>query len=701
MIRESIQLGGRELTIETGRMAKQANGSVLVSYGDTVVLVTACGTTKPREGADFFPLVVDYIEKTYAAGKIPGGYFKREGRLSTFETLVCRLIDRPIRPLFPEGYRNEVQVMATVLSADSENDPAILALIGAGAALHLSDLPFEGPVGGLRVGRIGGEFVVNPTYEQQDECDLELVVAVGKDGILMVEGGAQFLPEQVIVDALEFARDAAQPILALQETLRKKAGKPKQKVEQKAKDKKLEAELKKLVWDKIGKAIQIKDKLERYRSLDGVFDEALAKLVSKHGDELASRGKELKGYYSEFKSDYMRHLVLDEGRRIDGRKNTDVRRIDVETGVLPRTHGSALFTRGETQALVTVTLGTAHDEQRIDALTGDWRKSFLLHYNFPPFSVGEVRMLRGPSRRDIGHGALAERGVEKILPAQEHFPYTIRVVSEVLESNGSSSMATVCGASVALMDAGVPVGGPVAGIAMGLIKEGDKVAILTDILGDEDHLGDMDFKVVGNADGISSVQMDIKVKGLSREIMETALDQAKDARLHIIGKMNEAISEPRAQISPHAPRIFTVLINPDRIRDLIGPGGKHIRGIVDQTGVTIDVDDDGTVKVAAVDERAAQEAIELIRSYTEEVEVGKIYLGTVVKVLDFGAFVQIMPGTDGLVPIAELSHKRVRAVEDVLKEGDEVLVKVISVDRGGKIKLSRKAALAQGDDDDE
>ncbi len=694
--RQVVDLDGRELVIETGRLAKQANGAALVRFGDTVVLVTACASDKERESIDFFPLVVNYVEKTYAAGKIPGGYFKREGRPSSFETLVCRLIDRPIRPLFPSTFRCETQVIATVLSADEHNDPAINALIGAGAALHVSDIPFDGPIAGLRVGRLDGQFVLNPTYEQQEDSDVDLVVAVGPDGIVMVEGGANFVPEEVIVDALTFAREAAQPMLEALEALRKAAGKPKRPVPEPVHDAALEQELRDLVWEPMTQAIQIRDKIERYGRLSAIFDEAVARLAERHGEEaIAARTRELKGYYGNFKSQYLRHLVLDEGRRIDGRKLDEVRPIEVQAGLLPRTHGSALFQRGETQVVCTVTLGTAQDEQHIDTLTGDWRKSFMLHYNFPPFSVGEVRPLRGPSRRDIGHGALAERGVEKVLPSQDVFPYTIRVVSEVLESNGSSSMATVCGASLALMDAGVPVSGPVAGIAMGLIQEGDRIAILTDILGDEDHLGDMDFKVVGNAEGITSLQMDIKIKGLSRQVLADALEQARRARLHVLERMNAELAAPRPHLSPHAPRIFTVLINPERIRDLIGPGGKHIRGIVEQTGATIDVDDDGTVRVAAVDEDAAREAIELIRGYTEECEVGKIYLGQVVKVTDFGAFVQILPGTDGLVHISELSHEHVRRVEDVVKVGDEILVKVIAIDSSGRVKLSRKDALEE------
>ncbi|GMV40152.1 MAG: polyribonucleotide nucleotidyltransferase [Myxococcales bacterium] len=692
MIRDSAVFGSSELTIETGRMAKQANGSVLVTHGDVVVLVTACASASEREGIDFFPLTVDYIEKTYSAGRIPGGYLKREGRLSNFETLTSRLIDRPIRPLFPDGFRCETQIIATVLSFDKQNDPAINAMNGASAALMLSDIPFAGPVAGVRVGRIEGQFIANPTYAERGLSDLDLLVAVGPSGIAMVEGEANFLPEAVIVDALEFAQKAARPVIDLQLRLREQAGKPKRVVPPPAVDEALRAQLRELVWDKIAAAIRITDKLARYAALDGIFADAMVAL----GPDLAPRKKELKGYYSDFKSDTMRNLVVQDGVRIDGRQPTDIRQITCEVGVLPRTHGSALFTRGETQALVTSTLGTSRDEQRMDTLLDpDLRKRFLLHYNFPPFSVGECRPQRGPSRRDIGHGYLAERGVERVLPTVERFPYTLRIVSEVLESNGSSSMATVCGASLALMDAGVPISGPISGIAMGLIQEGDKAVVLSDILGDEDHLGDMDFKVVGNREGVSSLQMDIKIEGLTRETMERALNQARDGRIHILEKMEEAIREPRADISAYAPRIFTVLINPERIRDLIGPGGKHIRGIQEATGVTIDVNDSGRVAVGAVDELAAQEAIRLIRGYTEEAEIGKTYLGKVIKTVDFGAFVEIMPGTEGLVHISELSDQRVARTEDVVREGDEVLVKVISIDRQGKIKLSRREALAR------
>ena len=526
----SVMFGDRELTVETGRMAKQANGSVLVTYGDTVVLVTACASASAREGIDFFPLVCDYVEKTYAAGKIPGGYLKREGRLSTGETLTSRLMDRPIRPLFPETFKCETQVMATVLSADQENDPAINAMIGAGAALHISDIPFAGPTAGVRVGRIDGKFVANPTFEEQDESDLDLLVVVGPEGILMVEGEADFLPEQVIVDALDYAKTVTAPVMKALDDLRAKVGKEKRPVEDKVVDSDLEALVNELLAGKLEVAITTKEKLARYAALDALWAETKEALAEKLGEDFDAKARLAKEYFGAAKANFMRTKIVKEGVRIDGRSTTEIRALALETGVLPRVHGSALFTRGETQALATCTLGTSQDEQRVDSLTGDWRKSFMLHYNFPAFSVGEVKMLRGPGRREIGHGTLAERGVEKILPVSENFPYTIRIVSEILESNGSSSMATVCGASMALMDAGVPVSSSVAGIAMGLIKEGDDTAILTDILGDEDHMGDMDFKVIGNVDGISAVQMDIKIDGLDMDLMQKALLQARVGR---------------------------------------------------------------------------------------------------------------------------------------------------------------------------
>jgi polyribonucleotide nucleotidyltransferase len=697
IIRESVLVGGREITIETGRMAKQAGGAVLMQQGDTVVLVTACAAKEPREGIDFFPLTVEYVEKTFAAGLIPGGFFKREGKLSEREILTCRVIDRPIRPLFPEGFRAETQIVALVLSHDRENTSDVLALTGASTALHLSDIPFFGPIAGVRVGRIDGQFVINPTTSEQEKCDVNIVIAASRDAITMVEGGAKRLPEDVIVEALMFGHQAMQPLLDLQEKLRRSAGKPKRETPPPKLDPALYAAVKEYAAPKILEAMAVSEKQQRYARLDAVKTEVVAALAGKADDPrpFLGRDKELKGAYSELKSEVMRERVLTEGRRIDGRDTTTVRPITSEVSVLPRTHGSALFTRGETQALVATTLGTKDDEQKIDALIGETYKRFMLHYNFPPFSTGETKAMRGPSRREIGHGALAERALVGILPPQDTFPYTIRVVSEVLESNGSSSMASVCAACLSMMDAGVPISEPVAGVAMGLIKEGDRVAILTDILGDEDHLGDMDFKVAGTRDGITAIQMDIKVQGLSRDILQRALAQARTARLHILDKMAEAMREPRKEISPYAPRIITVFIKPDRIRDVIGPGGKTIRGIIEQTGVAIDVEDSGKINIASADENAAKKAIDMIRSLTAEAEVGKIYLGTVRRITDFGAFVEILPGTDGLVHISELSDKRVNKVTDVIQEGDEILVKVVSIDRQGKIRLSRKEAIGE------
>ncbi len=688
-LEKSVEIGGRVLSIETGAVARQADGSVLIRYGDTVVLVTACMSKKAID-KDFLPLFVDYVEKTYCAGKIPGGYFKREGRPTETEVLNSRVIDRPIRPLFPKGCRYELQVTAMALSIDKENDAGILALTGASAALMLSDIPWAGPVAGVQVGRVNGQFVLNPTYPQLKESDLELVVAVGREGIVMVEGEANFVPEAVLVDALLFAQEQAQPLLALQEEMARELGITKRTIEIPEDDAKLAKKVEKLATQKIKDALAIKAKLDRYEAVRVAEDGIVLELA----DEFPEQGEEIVRHFEATKKKVARAKLLEEGLRIDGRKETDIRPISGRIGVLPRTHGSALFTRGETQALVISTLGSIADQQRVDSLLGDIQKRFMLHYNFPPFSVGEVKALRGPSRRDIGHGHLAERGVAKALPAHDEFPYTIRVVSEVLESNGSSSMATVCGSSMALMDAGVPMKCPVAGIAMGLIKEGDKFFVLSDILGDEDHLGDMDFKVVGNRDGVSAVQMDIKISGLTREIMERALSQARQARHHVLDKMAEVVSTHRPDLSPYAPRITTLFINKEKIGALIGPGGKHIRGIIDATGVDIDVDDDGKVTIAAVDGAAAKEAIRLVQSYTAEAELGKTYVGKVVRIVDFGAFIEILPGIDGLCHISELADRRVNKVEDILKEGDEVVVKVINIDaKSGKVKLSRREAL--------
>ncbi len=687
-----IDYGGRPLKIEIGKMARQSNGSCTVRYGDTVVLVTACRAKEASPGLDFMPLTVNYMEMTYAAGKIPGGFFKREGRPSEREVLCSRLIDRPLRPLFKEGYSNETQVIATVLSVDHENDPEIIATIGASVALGISDIPFEGPIASVRVGRVNGEFIFNPSLAQQKEGDIDLLVAGSENGIIMVEGGAGFVSEDTLVDALSFAQESMKDIIELQKRIIEECGEPKLEVKANVPDEELVRRVQELCEDRLREALKIPTKLDRYARLDELKKEVIEALLPEYED----REKEIGGIFSDLKYRIMRKTILDENVRVDGRGLKDVRPITCEVGLLPRTHGSALFTRGETQAMVVTTLGTSEDEQKIDALSGWEYKSFMLHYNFPPFSVGEVRFLRGPGRREIGHGALAERAVSKTLPSEEEdFPYTIRVVSDILESNGSSSMATVCGASLSLMDAGVPVKCHVAGIAMGLIKEGDRYAVLSDILGDEDHLGDMDFKVAGSAEGVTALQMDIKIGGVSAEIMREALYQAREGRLHILSKMEEAIARPRAELSEYAPRIVTIYVKPEKIKDVIGPGGKNIKGIVQETGVKIDIDDTGKVNIASSDEEAAKRAIEIVKRLTQEAEVGKLYMGKVKKVVDFGAFVEIFPGTDGLVHISQLSHERVRSVSDVLKEGDEVLVKVIEVGRDGKIKLSRKEALGQ------
>jgi polyribonucleotide nucleotidyltransferase len=684
---------GRTLSIESGRLAKQAGGAALVQYGDTVVLATVVAAKTGREGIDFFPLTVDYQEKTFAAGRIPGGFFKREGRLSEKETLTSRLIDRPIRPLFPDGFRNETQVIATVLSVDKENEPDIVAMVAASAAIHVSDVPFDGPVGAVRIGRENGKFVVNPTVAQLEGSDLNLVVVASKDGIAMVEGGAKGLPEQVMLDALFFAQESIQPLLALQDELREAVGKPKRAFTPPTRDEALRARAVEVGRDKIHQAMRTTAKLERYTAVDAAIAEAVATLAA----EFTGREKEISAALEDIHRDEVRGLIVREQTRIDGRGLKDIRPITCEISVLPRTHGSAIFTRGETQALVVTTLGTGQDEQRVDALMGESWKKFMLHYNFPPFSVGEAKFLRGPSRRDIGHGALAERAVSAVLPDEAEFPYTIRIVSEVLESNGSSSMATVCGGILSLMDAGVPIKAPVAGIAMGLIQEGDTIRVLSDILGDEDHLGDMDFKVAGTAEGVTALQMDNKIGNVTREIMETALFQARDGRLHILEKMTEAIAQPRADVSTYAPRIISFKIKPDKIREIIGPGGKVIRAIVEETGCKIDIEDDGTVKVASTDGVSMQKAIDRIKGIAADVEVGKIYKGTVRKIVDFGAFVEVLPGTDGLLHISQIGPGRVQKVTDVLSEGDEVMVKVLDVDRSGKIRLSRKEAMAEGD----
>jgi polyribonucleotide nucleotidyltransferase len=694
-VREGVNFGGKELTIETGRMAKQADGAVVVRYGDTMVLVTAVAASSVRPGVDFMPLTVDYLEKTSAAGRIPGGYFKREGRMTEVEVLTSRLIDRPSRPLFPKGWRFDTQVIAMVVSTDRENASDVLAMVGASCALHISDVPWDGPYAGVRVGRINGQFVINPTFAQRAEAELDLVVAANRDAIVMVEGSCAEVSEDVIVDALMFAHKEAQALIDLQEKLRAAVGRPKREFTPPQKDPAIVARVAEVAGQKISAAMAIRDKHERYGALDAAGTQTVDALLP----EFADRGGEIKEAYESAKKKHLRELVLDTQRRIDGRGTADIRNITCEVGVLPRPHGSSLFTRGETQALVTVTLGTSQDSQHIEGITGDIEKRFLLHYNFPPFSTGETKPLRGASRRETGHGHLAERALARIIPAEKDFPYVVRIVSEILESNGSSSMASVCGGALALMDAGIPIKTPVAGIAMGLIKEGDRIAVLSDILGDEDHLGDMDFKICGTKTGVTAVQMDIKIDGLTREILDTALRQAKDGRFHILGKMAEALAGPREEMSPYAPRIHTLRVKPDQIREIIGPGGKTIRGITAQTGVAIEVEDDGTVHIASPDGIAVKKAIDIIKGLTTEPEVGEYYMGVVKRLAEFGAFVEILPGTDGLVHISELDSKRVQTVQDVCKEGDEMLVKVIAIDRAtGKIRLSRKEVLGKTPD---
>ncbi|MCB9538376.1 MAG: polyribonucleotide nucleotidyltransferase [Myxococcales bacterium] len=686
--------GDTEITIETGRLAKQAGGAVLVTMGETVVLVTCTGSSSARPGVSFLPLTCDYVEKGYAAGKIPGGYFKREGRLATWEVLTSRLMDRPMRPLFPKNWRKEIQLIATVVSFDKQNDPAICAMVGASAATALSDIPFAGPIAGCKVAMIDGEYVINPTFAQLGDADLELIVAATGDAVTMVEGEAKEASEEDVIDAIIAAHEAIKPIIELQNKMVARLGKEKQPVEEPKTDIELFHRVIDIALDDLADALAIADKKARGKAVKAASKAATAALIEED-ESLAERADEIGEYLYRIQKDIVRTQVVEEGVRIDGRGPADIRKITCDVGVLPRTHGSAVFTRGETQALGTITLGTRRDEQRIDNLHGDFFVPYMLHYNFPPFCTGETKFLRGASRREIGHGNLAQRGVAPILPAHDDFSYTLRIVSEVLESNGSSSMATVCAASMALMDAGVPVKKPVAGIAMGLIQEDDKVAILSDILGDEDHLGDMDFKVIGTDDGITAIQMDIKIKGLSRKILRDALSQARDGRLHILKEMNKAIAKPRKEMSQHAPRIETIYVKPDKIRDIIGPGGKTIRGITEQTGCSIDVDDTGKVTIASPDGEALDAARKIIESLTEEPEVGRIYFGTVRKVLDFGAFVEILPGTDGLVHISELADHRVAKVEDILHEGDEVYVKCIGVDRQGKIRLSRREALSE------
>ena len=686
-----IDLGGRPFSVETGKVAKQANGSVMVQYGETVVLVTAVTSEKKREGLDFIPLTVNYLEMTYAAGRIPGGFFKREGRPSDRETLISRFIDRPLRPLFPKGFQNEIQIIATVLSADQDNDPSILGMIGASSALSLSDIPFEGPIAGAKVGRIDGEFVLNPTHEELELSDIDLFVAGSEDAIIMVEGSAKEVKEEEILEAILFGHQSLKPVIDLQKQMKSALALSPRSFELQKPEETLYEKVSAVAREKLEETIRITEKGKRRERLEEILQLTFQEL----GAEDESSKKMLKIAFEEIFRKLVRKLILEKKERIDGRRLSEIRPISCEVGILPRTHGSALFTRGETQVLAVVTFGTSEDEQKINSLSGETYKSFMLHYNFPPFSTGEVSPLRSPSRREIGHGALAERAILPVLPSNETFPYTIRIVSEVLESNGSSSMATVCGASLSLMDAGVPIKAPVAGIAMGLILEGGESAVLSDILGDEDHLGDMDFKVAGTSEGVTAIQMDIKVRGISKEIMRKVLDQAREGRLHILGKMSETISEPRKDLSRHAPRIVSLQVKQEKIRDVIGPGGKNIRAIVDQTGVKVDVEDSGLVKLASPNYEAIEKAIYMIKRLTQEVEVGALYNGKVVRILGFGAIVELFPGTDGLVHISQLAEGHVKEVSDVLKEGDEVLVKVIDIDPQGRIRLSRKAAMRE------
>jgi polyribonucleotide nucleotidyltransferase len=695
MYKRELTIGQNVLSIETGKLAKQANGSVVVRYGDTVVLVTACYAAAERKGIDFLPLTVDYREYTYASGRIPGGFFKREGKPAEKEVLTSRAIDRPLRPLFPSGWHHETQVVALVLSADSDNDSDVLAITGAGAALALSEIPVEKTIAAVRVALVGDAVVVNPTYAQRKDARLDIVVAGSKDGLVMVEAGAKVVPEEQVVAALEAGHAAIKQIVDLIDRMAQEAGKPKVAAPKKELNREFYREVEEKVLLPLSEAMQLQDKLESYAAVDQILEE----LVGSMPEEEVERRSEAKAIFKELKEKVLRDAVLDRRVRLDGRAFDQVRPIWIEVGVLPRAHGSAVFTRGETQALVTATLGTADDQQKIEMVSGEMYKRFMLHYNFPPFSVGEVAFLRGPGRREVGHGALAERSLAPMIPTEDKFPYTVRVVSDILESNGSSSMASVCGGSLALMDAGVPLAAPVAGVAMGLVMDEatGKYAVLTDIAGAEDHYGDMDFKVAGTAEGITALQMDIKVSGITAAIMREALEQARRGRLHILETMLRTLNAPRTNISDYAPRIVTIQIPVDKIRDVIGPGGKMIRSIIERTGVKIDVEDDGRVNVASADEESSKKAIAIIMELTATAELNKTYMGKVQRITDFGAFVEIIPGTDGLLHVSEIARHRVQDVRDELKEGDQLLVKVISIDPSGKIRLSRKALLAEED----
>ena len=691
----SCEVGGKTLTIETGKLAKQAQGSVLVSYGETRVLVTACCKNEPRPGADFFPLTVEFAEKFYAAGKIPGSFFKREGRPTQEATLSARLIDRPIRPLFPEGFFYDTQVVATVLSLDPEADVDVAASVGASAALHISEIPFNGPTAGCRMGRINGEWVVNPSWSQIDkgETDLDIMIAGTGKAIMMVEGGAREVPEDICLEAILRGHAEIKKIVAAIEDLRKQCGRPKREFTPASVAPTLKSKVESLAKAPLEKALRTKEKATRYALVDEAKKATLKALVPEGSDDAETIEKDVKSAFELLQYNLMREMILGSGVRIDGRDTKTIRPIEVEAGLLPRAHGSALFTRGETQILAAITLGTSDDEQIVDTMHTNSMRKFMLHYNFPPYSVGETGRMGGQSRREIGHGALAERSVKAMMPAYETFPYTVRIVCETLESNGSSSMGSVCASSMALMDAGVPYLKPVAGIAMGLIKEDSRVAVLSDILGDEDHLGDMDFKVAGTKDGITGIQMDIKIEGVDEAVMRQALSQAREGRLHILGEMAHAITQPNADVSKHAPRITTIMVPVDKIREVIGSGGKVIKEIVATSGCKVDINDDGRVNIASSDPAKTKIAVDMIKGIIAEVEVGRVYKGVVKKIVEFGAFVGVLPNQDGLLHISEIAHERVTRVVDYLKEGDELDVKVIEVDRAGKIRLSRKALL--------
>ncbi len=700
----SANFAGGSISVKANYVAGQADGAVLVRYGDTVVMVTAVSMTTPKPGIDFMPLTVDYQEMTYAAGKIPGGFFKREGRPNEKETLTSRFIDRSLRPLFPKGYGCETQVIASVLSVDNDHNSDVAAMLGASIALEISNIPFKGPIAGVRVGRVDGEFVCNPASALLEKSDLDIFlvgrkITPGSEGrdfdinLVMMEGGGQEVAEDVVVDAIKFGLECLRPLIDLQDRMRAEIGKEKRSVTESVIDAGIIAKVSEVALAALKDAFTTPRKQDRQAKLSEIKELVKKSVVSEDGSVAAQAEKALENLERQV----LREMILRDKRRIDGRSSTDIRAISSEVGLLPRTHGSALFTRGETQALAVLTLGTTSDEQRMDYIGGEERRSFMLHYNFPPYSVGEAKFLRGAGRREIGHGALARRALLPILPSKEEFPYTIRIVSEILSSNGSSSMATVCGGSLSLMDAGVPVKALVSGIAMGLLKEGEEVVVLSDILGDEDHAGDMDFKVCGTDNGITAMQMDIKIDNLNTDILRSALYQARDGRLFILGKLRETLATPRGDISLYAPRITTVKVKPEKVRDVIGSGGKNIRHIISETGVTIDVEDDGTVTIASSDAEAALRAVQMVKWLTEEAEIGKIYAGTVKKVVDFGAFVEIMPGTEGLVHISQLAKERVNKVTDILNEGDAVMVKVLEIDKQGKIRLSRKDALGADD----